>query len=307
MQKHSLPSSKPPTDYDVICIGMACYDETFLIDQHPQADEKTVATDYQSSGGGPAANAAITVARLEGTSAFVGYLGNDVYGEQHLHEFIENHVDTTHLVRGDAPTALSVILVKPDGKRALVSYKGDRQPLTKQAIQASNLSARCALFDGHEPHLSPVLAEYFRQHDIPTVLDAGSVHDGTLALLDKVDYLVCSQKFAKQYAQTENKALQQLAEIAKTVIITLGEHGLIWKRGQSSGNLPAYSINAVDTTGAGDAFHGAFAMAVAQQMGWQDSLQFASATAALCCQKTGARQGLPSKQDVEKFMSVTTL
>ena len=129
------------------------------------------------------------------------------------------------------------------------------------------------------------------------MLDAGSVHEGTLALMESVDYLVCSEKFARQFAGDEETALARLAEISPAVVITLGERGLIWRRGQEQGILSAFPVNAIDTTGAGDAFHGAFAAAVSCDMNWLDVLRYASAAGSLCCTKTGARSGLPSREE----------
>ncbi len=296
-----------PNQHDVLCVGMACYDQTFSLDHHPAEDEKTVATNYADSGGGPAANAAITVARLGMKAAFVGYLGNDIYGCRHMQELEQAGVNSALIIRGDAPTSLAVILVKPDGKRALVSYKGNRKPLAPNSFAPAAINSTCVLFDGHEPAISPIIADYCRQQGIPTVLDAGSVHAGTLALLDKVDYLVCSQKFARQYAQSEQQALLTLSEKANTVVVTLGDQGLIWKSGVQSGELAAFSIKAQDTTGAGDTFHGAFAAALVKQMDWQQTLAFSSAAAALCCTKPGARQGIPNLQEVEHFLSLHSL
>ncbi len=286
---------------DVLCVGHACYDLTFSVDHHPTADEKIFAESCVGCGGGPAANAAVIAARLGFRSAFAGYLGNDPYGDRHWHEFLENNVDDRFLVRGDNPTPLSAILVKPDGKRALINYKGETQPLPANTLDFSQISARVVLFDGHEPELSPPLADYCRSRKIPTVLDAGSVHRGTLALLDKVDYLVCSEKFACQFAGNEETALTKLTE-KSVVVITLGERGLIWQRGGERGHSPAFAISPIDTTGAGDAFHGAFAAAVAAGMSWHDTLRYASAAGAFCCCRTGARQGLANRQELDAFL-----
>lgn len=284
-------------DVDVLCVGHASYDLIFSVNHHPDADEKTVADSLLSCGGGPAANAAVCVARLGLTSAFAGYLGRDLYGDKHFQELGDYRVNTQLIIRGDSPTPLSTLLVKPDGKRCLINYKGDTQALSADALDFGHVQAKVMLFDGHEPFISLPLAKKARQTGIPTVLDAGSVHEGTLALMDQVDYLVCSEKFAGQYAGDERKALSRLAELAPVVVITLGERGLIWRRGDEQGELPAYPVTAIDTTGAGDAFHGAFAAALAAAMDWQTLLRYASAAGALCCTRMGARLGLPDRKE----------
>lgn len=282
---------------DVLCVGHASYDLIFSVSRHPDADEKIIADSLLSCGGGPAANAAVCVAKLGLTSAFAGYLGRDLYGDRHFQEFNDYGVDTQLVVRGDSATPLSTILVKPDGKRCLINYKGDTQALAIDALDFTQVLAKAILFDGHEPLISLPLADWARQAKIATVLDAGSVHPGTLALMSRVDYLVCSEKFAGQYAGDEHVALSRLAELAPNVVITLGDRGLIWRRGEQQGALPAYPVAAIDTTGAGDAFHGAFAAALASGLDWQALLRYASAAGALCCTQMGARLGLPDRQE----------
>lgn len=286
-----------PTKVDVLCVGHASYDLIFSVPHHPDEDEKIFADSLISCGGGPAANAAVMISRLGLKSAFAGYLGQDLYGDKHAQEFAEYDVDTRLIVRGPSPTPLSTILVKPDGKRALINYKGDTQALPANAVDFSSVKPKVILFDGHEPHLSVPLAECARRDHIPSVLDAGSLHEGTLALMNKVDYLVCSEKFALQFAGDVETALTRLSEAAPAVVITLGEKGLLWQRGKEHGAMPAFPVAAIDTTGAGDAFHGAFAAGVALDMEWLELLRYASAAGALCCTKIGARLGIPSRQE----------
>ena len=283
-------------EVDVLCVGHASYDLVYSVPHHPDEDEKMVANGFLSCGGGPAANAAVQVAKLGLRSAFAGYLGNDLYGEMHRQELIDNKVIVDKLVRGSSPTPLSMVLVKPDGKRALINYKGDTKPLPEEAIDFSDIKPKVILFDGHESHISVPLAKYAKRQGISTVLDAGSVHGGTLALMSLVDHLVCSEKFANQLYGNNETALNKLADIAPNVVITLGENGLIWQKREIKGALPAFSVNVVDTTGAGDAFHGTYAAALALGMGWDDILRYASAAGALCCTKAGARLGLPDSQ-----------
>jgi sulfofructose kinase len=286
-------TSRPPI-FDLLCIGHASYDLIFSVPHHPGEDEKIVADDLLGCGGGPAANAAVTAARLGFHCAFAGYLGNDVFGNKHLAELNAEGVNAKLLVRGNSPTPLSTILVKPNGQRALVNYKGDTSPLLAQAIDFSDVHCKAALLDGHEALVSLDFLQQTNPDRVISVLDAGSLHDGTVALMDKVGYLVASEKFALQYAGNVESALQQLAERAPVVVITLGEHGLVWQRGQENGRMSAPPVIAIDTTGAGDAFHGALAAALTTDMSWSDSLRYASVAGALCCSKMGARSGLPT-------------
>ncbi|MEE9356068.1 MAG: PfkB family carbohydrate kinase [Methylococcaceae bacterium] len=290
-------------EIDVLCVGHASYDLVFSVEEHPSEDEKIVANSLLSSGGGPAANAAVMIQKLGFKAAFAGYLGNDLYGNKHQQELAENKVDTSLIVRGELPTPLSAILVKPDGRRALINYKGDTQALSTQSIDFSRVNTKVILFDGHEPYISVPLAKDAKSKGIVTVLDAGSLHQGTKMLMELVDYVACSEKFAVQLAGDVRSALTQLANISPAVIITLGEKGLVWQRGKQRGELAAPQVSVVDTTGAGDAFHGALAVAIADGMCWEDCLIFASAAGSLCCMKLGARPGLPDENDLRSLFS----
>jgi sulfofructose kinase len=290
---------------DVLCVGQACYDLTFSVDHHPQANEKTTARSFLGCGGGPASNAALTVARMGFSVAFAGYLGRDIYGQLHNQELIAEHVDTHLLQRGEAQTPISAILVKPDGARALVNYMSGHRCQPRLSPGLYSIHPETILFDGHEPDLAEALIERARQLHIPMVLDAGSLHAGTEQLYREVDYLVCSEKFAVQISANNSveRSLELLAECSPCVVITLGERGLIWRRGSESGCLPAFAVDPVDTTGAGDVFHGAFAAGLSAGYAWHDLLRLASAAGALCCTRTGARPSIPTMHEIDAFLA----
>ena len=289
---------------DVLCVGAGTYDLVYSVDRHPHPDEKIRADSFTGCGGGPAANAAVTVSSLGLQSAFVGYLGNDIFGNAHIDELQQAGVNTDLVARGKYSSALSVVMVKPDGSRALVNYRKPDSYLAADSVDFSSINTRVILFDGHEPHISPALAKSARQMGIITVLDAGSIHSGTEELVGLVDYLVCSESFGLNFTgeSTEERALEKLSAYAPNVIITIGSRGLVWKNGEGSGREDAFRIKALDTTGAGDVFHGALAACLAEEREWCDSLTFASAAGALCCTKVGARLGIPTKEEVEELL-----
>lgn len=289
---------------DVLCVGHAAYDITMAVPRHAGADEKIQAGAMQLAGGGPAANAAVAVARLGGSSAFCGYLGHDVFGDAHMAEFEAEGVDTRLVVRGAPPSPVSAILAKPDGTRAVVNYKGDTPWLEPTVVDPSRVRPKAILLDGHEPLLSAPLVERARTGGIPTVLDAGSVHRGTKELAPQVDYLVASSRFARDWCGSDdmNTSLRQLSKQATHVVITLGADGLLWAGDGKAGDLPAFDVTVVDSTGAGDAFHGAFAFGVARKMAWDELLRFASAAGAIACTRLGARAGMPGAAEVAALL-----
>jgi sulfofructose kinase len=291
--------------YSVLCVGHACYDLVFAVDHHPAPDEKVRAQAFVSCGGGTAANAAMTAAVLGATTAFAGYLGSDIYGDQHLAEFSAAGVDTSLIVRGVEATPISAIFVKPDGTRSIVNYKGDTNRLTTANVNFAVAQPKVVLFDGHQPALALAIADWAQERGIVTVLDADTVNEGNIELLRHCTLVAASERFAHDLfaAPSPQAGMAELARCASAVVVTLGERGLIWQRGKESGALPAFAVNAVDTTGAGDCFHGALAAGLCADMDWLPLLRYASAAGALCCTKHGARLGIPSAAEVATLLA----
>lgn len=296
---------------DVLCLGIACYDLIFSVDRHIGIDEKMKASDLTACGGGIAANASMTVARLGYSVAFAGYLGRDMYGDKHLDELNAAGVNTALVVRGEWPTSLSAILVKPDGSRALVNYGLGREMPGEEEFHLEDCRPCAVLVDGHYHQAAAPLVARARAAGIPTVLDGDTLHQGSKTLMEMVEFLVVSEHFARQFSRQDDveEALTKLSCCAPSTIVTLGERGLCWRNradsrfGVGAGTYPAFSITAEDTTGAGDAFHGAFAAGLSQGMAWEELLRFASAVGALCCTKKGARLGIPTGPEVAAFLA----
>ncbi|HXH72743.1 MAG TPA: PfkB family carbohydrate kinase [Mariprofundaceae bacterium] len=289
---------------DVLCVGHTSFDVTMSVTHQPANNEKMRAEAMQLAGGGPAANASVCVARLGGRAAFLGYLGNDVFGDLHVAELLAEGVDASLVVRGAYDSAVSQVLAKPDGSRSVVSCRGQAPWLESGSVDWRHLEPKVVLFDGHEPLISAEIMLWAKEKGIPTVLDAGSVHRGTRELATQVDCLAASERFAHDWCNTEDmaQALSELAGMAPMAMITCGENGLLWSRDGQRGHLPAFSVEVVDSTGAGDAFHGALAYGMAQNLEWNALLRFASAVGALTCTRLGARASLPHRDAVDHLL-----
>ncbi len=301
---------------DVLCVGHASYDLIFQVDRQPGDDEKVRAEGMVRCGGGPAANAAVTVARLGGTAAYAGYLGSGIFGREHRRERErEGGADGGMAHRGDEDLPLSAVLAKPDGRRTLVNYREGRNYLEPAGMPDSYPDGEGAagyavlLFDGHEPLLAQDLLSRLRRRgeteSVKDVLDAGSYHRGTAMLWKDVTYLLASSAFAEECTGRQDpEAMCRVLADNRTgyTVVTHGGQGLWWfdPRGEG-GYLPAFSIKAADTTGAGDVFHGAFSLALARGGGFRDSLIFGAGAAALSCQKPGARNSIPRKKELQDF------
>lgn len=294
-------------DIDVLCVGATSYDFVFWVRHHPDPDDKISADALIRCGGGPAANASIMVSRMGLKSAFAGYLGYDLFGQLHLEELHTAGVNTELVVRGEHATPVSGVLVKPSGERSIVNYRAAGSILHRDSIVLSDIHPRVILFDGHEPELSFTLLHRARSMGIKTVLDAGSLNKGTLHLFDKVDYPICSEKFVYEFTgeSSPDSAMEKLTAHTRSVVITLGRNGLIWKNAGGEGRIPAFSVDVKDSTGAGDVFHGAFAGSFAMGKAWDEILTYSSAAAALSCTRLGARTGIPEGAEVDKFLGRT--
>ncbi|MDB6119333.1 MAG: hypothetical protein JWO08_3114 [Verrucomicrobiaceae bacterium] len=296
---------------DALCIGQATYDVSLFVDEHPEENSKHETHESFESGGGPAANAAVLLSRWGLRCAFAGLVGDDVYGRRIRDEFIEAGTDVSLLeLRTGHPSPLSMILVsRHNGSRTLVNRKGEGAALQLTAETLKPYSPRLLLFDGHELEASLLALSLFP--DAVSILDAGSWREGTAQLACKVRYLAASERFAKQatgIASLLEESHQRLClstlrnKFRATTIVTLGERGLIYDDGSGFVHLPAFAVKAVDTTAAGDIFHGALAYALIEAMPLPQALRLSSMTAALSVEKPGGRASIPALTTVEKSL-----
>ncbi|ACD84100.1 Sugar kinase, ribokinase family [Methylacidiphilum infernorum V4] len=286
---------------EVLAVGHSCYDLSFFVEKDPHSDEKTMASDLVLCGGGPAANAAVAVSRLGGSAAFCGYVGCDLFGELIHREFRDEGVDTALLVKKMYPTPVACCLVKPDGQRAVVNYRKRTPPLSPAEVDFSFYHPQVLLFDGHEPAVSLEFIKFAKARGIVTVLDGGSLHEGTLLLAPQVDYVVASEKFTLELTTKNDPqaAFEEASKVYPRFIVTLGEKGLLWSCRGQKGMMKSLPIIPVDTNGAGDVFHGAFCLGLARGMDWDSLLLFATVSAGLSCTRKGARTSFPKKEELE--------
>ena len=294
----------------VLCVGTAAYDLFFPLEGRLEEDRKYEVPAIQESGGGPAANAAFLLSSWGVPAALACVLGDDQFGSRVLEEFRQAGTDLrlTEVRRG-ASTPLSVILVnRASGSRTLVNRLAPAEPLRfgAEALEVlAGLAPVVLLFDGHQPEASLQALSLLPR--ARAILDAGSLRRGTELLAPQVEFLVPSEAFARAVSgETDldsqagrRRCLRALASLnGREVVVTLGERGVLYLQGGQVRHLPAFPVRAVDTTGAGDIFHGAFAYGVLQ--GWElaETVRFAAAAAALSVTKPGGRASIPALAEV---------
>lgn len=254
--------------------------------------------------GGPAGNASYLLGKYGEEVSYITTLGNDVYGREILNDLKAVGVDTKNIiVRDEFVTPCSIIITNgSNGSRTIINYREERK-IDGVEFQYKN-SPEIILFDGHELKLALMAVEKFP--NAVKVLDAGTYKEGTKVLGALVDYLVCSEDFAKDYCGVEKieeedflNVLLKLKELnKKTVIVTLGERGSIMEKDGKVVKFKAFKTKAVDTTGAGDIFHGAFVYGLSNNFSIEKNIEFASACASLSVEKLGGRNSIPEIEQV---------
>jgi len=297
---------------EVLCIGNASYDISVFVSGFPLEDSKTETRELLEAGGGPAANAAYLLSSWGVSCAFAGLLGNDRYAMRILEEFRAVGTDVSLVqVRRNHVTPLSVILVNiRNGTRTLVNRKCDSAKLKLRKASLQRRRPILLFFDGHELEASLAALRAFPK--AVSILDAGSWREGTAVLAPKVNYLVASEKFALQtsklarlQSQRERRlCMKRLRErFGHTTVVTLGARGLMADEGGGYLEMSAFRAKPVDTTAAGDVFHGAFAYGVTRQMSFLETLRLASIAASISVQKKGGRPSIPTLAGVKTALA----
>jgi sugar/nucleoside kinase (ribokinase family) len=297
---------------DVLCIGHAAYDVSVFVDGYPLENSKSETFESLEACGGPAANAAYLLSSWGLNCAFAGLVGDDLYGHRIRSEFQAVGTDVSLMeLRKDHATPLSMILInRQNGSRTIVNRKAKSAALVMEQNRLPALKPRVLLLDGHELDAALAALEVFP--DAISILDAGSLREGTEGLAGRVDYLAASERFAVQTTgvhglgdeASRRLCLQKLRErFATSTIITLGEAGLVMNDGQGFRHLPAFAAHAVDTTAAGDIFHGALAFCISEAMPLWESLRFASMAAALSVATPGGRSSVPPLHRVREALA----
>ena len=321
-----VPSRRLPLA-QALCIGTAAFDVFLTVDGFPQENRKYELQDSREEGGGPAANAACLLARWGVSAALACVLGDDLFGSKIIQELRAAGADLSLTeVRPGYRTALSVILVNSEGgSRTILNRLEPGEPLRLDAAAAQAANPRVLLFDGHQPEASMQALAMFPQ--AVSVLDAGSRRRGTELLAPRVDYLVASEAFGLAMSgvrdldspEGQRECLRRLREQARgepcgrelagpepagtaagrgQVAVTLGERGVIFLEHGRLRRLPAEEVRVMDTTAAGDVFHGAFVYGLLSGLDFPEALAFSNRAAGLSVTRPGGRSSIPHLREL---------
>jgi len=295
----------------IICIGHAALDRIYRIEAFPPLPTKVRALEHVEAGGGMAANAAVAIARLGGKAELWSRTGDDGAGAVIRAGLKAERVDVryVHSFEG-ARSSTSAIVVDDRGERLIVGLRDAGMPSGTSWLPLERVKEADAVLG--DPRWLEGLRAVFsraRKDGVMTILDAElgarSAIDGILKL---TDYAVYSAPALREFAPgaTDDERLERvLAQGPKHAGVTLGPGGYLWRERTGGGHIPAFAVNVADTTGAGDAFHGAFALMLAEGRAAAESARLAAGVAALKCTRLGSRAGLPTRPELMTFVAKT--
>ncbi len=274
-------------------VGLVTLDLIYLAESAPQNNQKIVAADYTVAAGGPATNAAVTFSHLGNQTTVLGVVGSHPM-TQLIRQDLANYavaitdLDPNHTA---APPVSSIIVTQATGERAVVSMNAVKTQATSASIPADILqNIDIVLIDGHQIAVGYAIAQLAKQKNIPIAIDGGSWKPGFEQILPFVDYAVCSANFYPPNCQTTTEVFAYLRSLdIPHIAITHGEKPIQYLSNDHSGAINVPQIQAIDTLGAGDIFHGAFCYYILQGS-FTEALTKAANVAANACRFFGTRR-----------------
>ena len=299
--------------YDVYGIESGCLDLNVCIDEMPQLNRGTRVQDLTWQGGGKVSTGLVAAARLGARCAISGTFGNDRYGKICREDFIRHGVDVSNLYLQDgAYTSLSVVIAERKSATRTIFFRAGNGPrMTEEEVNWDLLrSSKVLLIAGIYP-LTLAALRYAKEAGVKVVIDADGYQEDILGNLDKIDAFVGSEFcFDGLFPGAKEKGLDQLLPECRSVyekgpeivVFTFGEKGCIGYDGKEYFVIPAFPVDAVDTVGAGDVFHGAFSAFLAQGRSARECAYLSSAVSAIKCTRIGGRAGIPTMDVLEKYI-----
>jgi len=294
--------------FDCVGLGVNAIDYLCLLDPYPGLDDKVDAVSSSVQGGGPVPTAMATLAKLGAKSCYVGKVGKDAEGEFVKAQLEKEGVDTRFMI-ADKRTKTSRAFVwvdKRSGKRTVVLDRDSNNRMDKKDLAFINpVFTKFVHLDAREPEINILVARWAKKLGAGVCLDVGSLREGVDRVLLYADHLIVSRRFACGFAATVDPATacrKLMQRGFKTVVVTVGEEGCLCGRDDKLFLSPGFKVKVVDTTGAGDVFHGAFIYGLLQKWSLKRIAEFANACAALKCRRLGGRAGIPTLTEVRDFM-----
>lgn len=297
-------------DFDVVGIGLNATDTLLIVPHFPSYAGKGPFTQEILSPGGQVASAMVACAQLGLRTKYVGTIGDDLRGKVQMESLLGSGINLDHVQqRANCQNQSAYIVIdQSTGERTVFWQRPECLRLKPEEIVPEMITnARLLHIDGHDTPAMEKAARIAREHGIPVTVDIDTIYKGFERVMPYVDYLIASSEFPVQWTHQSDpfKALEMIQEEfgMRCAAMTLGAHGALALVDGKFHYSPAFVVNCVDTTGAGDVFHGAFCYGVLA--GWEIGkvLDFSNAMAALNCTAIGARGGIANLAKAEALMA----
>lgn len=293
----------------ILCVGQSAYDITIPVDEFPEENKKYKIYEVFECGGGSANNAAYLLAKWNDEVYLASSIGKDDYGKNIKNELASVGVNIDYFEELDnVNTTTSYILNnRVNGSRTIITNRSAEMHFSNNHVIP--LKPNVILFDGNDFEMSMKVI-----NDNPNsikIIDAGNTKPGIVELCKKCDYIVCSNDFAKEYTKIDfdysdiNKIYEVYDLLQKDfngkLIITLEQMGSLVKIDNQFKLVPSIKVESVDSTAAGDIYHGAFTHFIANGYSLLDAMKYSNIAGALSVEKIGGKNSMPNLEDVVNY------
>jgi len=300
---------------DILVVGSLNADLVVRAPRFPKPGETISGEDLHIIPGGKGANQAVAAARQSASVAMVGRVGNDSFGPELINNLKQNNVDTSHIqIDSQSATGTAIIVVDSNGQNSIVLSPGGNGKVSHADVMNVSFSDHKLLLLQLEIPIEAVLSatQRAKENGVRVLLNpapAYSLPDELISLPDFIlpnenELSLLTNQLVNDISSAEKAAKTLLKRRAQNVIVTLGANGALIVSSKQVTHVDTYKVDVVDTTAAGDAFIGGFASAVLQNKSLEESVRYGCACGALAATKFGAQPSLPTREEVERFMSL---
>jgi len=295
--------------FDVVGMGLNSVDFLAVVPEFPSSNSKMQILQFSKQGGGQVATAMVALSRWGVRTKYIGKVGGDELGQFSLNSIHQEGVDVSSVtVEPNASNQFAIIIVDATSGERTILWDRDERLMYRQGEPRKEevCSGKILHLDGHDIRAAIQCARWAKEEGIPTVLDIDKVEPLTSKLIREIDFVVTSSRFATLFTRISDreKALLELQKHVRGFLCaTLGHEGAVALVKGEFLYVRGFKVNAVDTTGAGDVFHAGFIYGLLQNWEVLEILRFANAVAALKCCDLGGRRGIPTVEEVQKFLN----
>jgi sugar/nucleoside kinase (ribokinase family) len=305
--RFNLPLQDKP--FDVVGMGLNSVDFLSVVPEFPPPNSKMEMLRFSKQGGGQVATAMVALSRWGVKTKYIGKVGEDELGQFSLHSIRQEGVDVSSVtIEPNATNQFAMVIVDgPSGERTIIWNRDERLMYREGELRKEEVcSGKLLHLDGHDIHAAIQCARWAKEEGIPTVIDLDKAEPLTSELIKEIDFVITSSRFPTLYTgiSDREKALLELQKYTPGFLCaTLGHQGAVALVNGEFLHVKGFEVNTVDTTGAGDVFHGGFIYGLLQNWEVLKILRFANAVAALKCRELGGRKGIPTLKETQRFLN----